>query len=211
MRDQGGLSPKAEAMLDGGVLAQQTEYFSGAELAGLVRSAASFALSRAVTGASDAGVVQDYDFHAALGEVKPALGKQDDVLKRRYPYGIVESSATSRLVREYQLPPPPHHHPATTPPPPHHHPTTTTHPPLSTTHPPPRVQRELKRFVTPTPTSTGRLQSTLLVGAGAGAGVTALAAWAAVEASEVSGWGVYCCDFLLLPIASCCSQSPARV
>ena len=164
MRDQGGLSPKAEAMLDGGVLAQRTEYFSGAELAGLVRSAASFALARAVTGASDAGVVQDYDFHAALGEVKPALGKQDDVLKRRYPYGIVESSATSR------------------------------------------VQRELKRFVTPTPTSTGRLQSTLLVGAGAGAGVTALAAWAAVEASEVSGWGVYCCDFLLLLIASYYSQ-----
>ena len=84
--------------------------------------------------------LQDYDFHAALGEVKPALGKQDDVLKRRYPYGIVESSATSRM------------------------------------------QRELKRFVTPT--TTGRLQSTLLVGAGAGAGVTALAAWAAVEASE---------------------------
>ena len=23
---------------------------------------------------------------------------------------------------------------------------------------------------------------------------------------KVSGWEVYCCDFLLLPIASCCSQ-----
>ena len=55
---------------------QRTEYFSGAELAGLVRSAASFALARAVTGAADAGVVMDYDFFAALGEVKPALGKQ---------------------------------------------------------------------------------------------------------------------------------------
>ena len=26
-----------------------------------------------------------------------------------------------------------------------------------------------------------------------------------VKLSQVSGWGVYCCDFLLLPVASCCS------
>ena len=25
------------------------------------------------------------------------------------------------------------------------------------------------------------------------------------EASKVRGWGAYCCDFLLLPVASCCS------
>ena len=24
--------------------------------------------------------------------------------------------------------------------------------------------------------------------------------------AKVSGWGVYCCDFRLLPVASCCSQ-----
>jgi hypothetical protein len=29
--------------------------------------------------------------------------------------------------------------------------------------------------------------------------------------AKVSGWGVYCCDFLLLPIASCCSQCPLLV
>ena len=47
-----------------------TEHFSGAELAGLVRSAASFALARTVTQEEDnAGVVTARDLVNALQEV----------------------------------------------------------------------------------------------------------------------------------------------
>lgn len=49
-----------------------------------------------------------------------------------------------------------------------------------------RITRELERFIAPVPTSSPRLQSLLLVGAGGkgGAGATALAAWAAARASS---------------------------
>jgi hypothetical protein len=91
------------------------------------------------------------DLEQALLEVRPALGKQDEVLEMRYPNGISPCSSSMQ-----------------------------------------RVMRDLERFTsTPelSPNSGGKvapnLQSLLLVGAGSsgGAGATALASWAAAEAS----------------------------
>ena len=62
-------------ILDDGGMGARTEHFSGAELAGLVRSAASYALARAVESDGD-GVVTTSDLEKALGEVRPALGTQ---------------------------------------------------------------------------------------------------------------------------------------
>ena len=83
MKEQNALSDDAIGMLedlsDEGMGAR-TEHFSGAELAGLVRSAASFALARAVeSGFSEedeesSGVVMVADLEQALKEVRPALG-----------------------------------------------------------------------------------------------------------------------------------------
>lgn len=53
----------------------RTEHFSGAELAGLVRSASSYALARAVNSGGD-GQVTSADLQKALDEVRPALGTQ---------------------------------------------------------------------------------------------------------------------------------------
>ena len=67
-------------------LAATTEHFSGAELAGLVRSAASFALARTVESDKndeEAGAVSVDDLKLALKEVPPALGKQDELLRMR--------------------------------------------------------------------------------------------------------------------------------
>jgi len=81
-------------------LAELTEHFSGAELAGLVRSAASYALGRAALeadGASGDGVaVRRADFEAALSEVKPARGRRDEALARRcQPHGVDCAAFTS--------------------------------------------------------------------------------------------------------------------
>jgi len=149
MKEAGALSPEAESALtdvgEHGIPAR-AEHYSGAELAGLVRSAASFALARTVEEGEDAGLVMLSDLDRALREVRPALGKQDEVLKLRYPLGISPCSSSMQ-----------------------------------------RIMRDLKRFTAPVPSSkaNSRLQSLLLVGAGnnGGAGSTALAAWAAAEAS----------------------------
>eukprot|EP00980_Cylindrotheca_fusiformis_P027987 scaffold22575_cov141-Cylindrotheca_fusiformis.AAC.18 len=106
MKEAGGLSPESITVLedlgkDG--FPSRTEYFTGAELAGLVRSAASFALARTVDddGAENAGVVSVSDLTQALSEIRPALGKQDEVLERRYPYGISPcSGAMQRIMRD---------------------------------------------------------------------------------------------------------------
>lgn len=105
MKEAGGLSPEAIVMLedlgeDG--IPVSTEYFTGAELAGLVRSAASFALARTVEDDNiDAGVVSVSDLNQALIEVRPALGKQDEVLEVRYPYGISPCSPSmERIMRD---------------------------------------------------------------------------------------------------------------
>ena len=105
MKEAGGLSPEAIIMLEDlgedGIPAS-TEYFTGAELAGLVRSAASFALARTVEDDNiDAGVVSVSDLNQALIEVRPALGKQDEVLEVRYPYGISPCSPSmERIMRD---------------------------------------------------------------------------------------------------------------
>ncbi len=150
MRQAGGLSSTAvewiEDLGENG-LAQKTEHFSGAELAGLVRSAASFALARTVElddKNNNAGIVMEADLKQALKEVRPALGKQDDILRTRFPLGISNYNSSVK-----------------------------------------RITRDLERFTAPIHSDTPRLQSLLLVGAGGngGAGVTAVAAWAAAQAS----------------------------
>lgn len=109
MKEEGALSDDAIDLLedlgDDGMGAR-TEHFSGAELAGLVRSAASFALARAVesgfsAGGDNSGMVVRTDLERALKEVRPALGTQDGALKIRYPFGISEcSSSMKRIMRD---------------------------------------------------------------------------------------------------------------
>ena len=103
MKEDGALSKEAAQILDSldddGIPAL-TEHFSGAELAGLVRSAASFALVRSIEDNIE-GVVGIEDLRQALLEVRPALGRQDDVLKTRYPLGVSSySDAVIRVKRE---------------------------------------------------------------------------------------------------------------
>ena len=113
MREAGGVTDAAQLMLndlgkDG--LAVKTEYFSGAELAGLIRSAASYTLARSINAESDStnigmedGKVDVEDLKQALTEVRPALGKQDEVLQMRFPFGISPcSSPMERVVRDLQ-------------------------------------------------------------------------------------------------------------
>jgi len=107
MREAGGLNPVAADFVDEQGekgLAARTDHFSGAELAGLVRSAASFALARTLEGdesQEDEGVVTMDDLEKALGEVRPALGKQDEVLRMRYPLGISACSPSmKRILRD---------------------------------------------------------------------------------------------------------------
>jgi SpoVK/Ycf46/Vps4 family AAA+-type ATPase len=78
MKDGGALSQDAIDLiedLDDDGMGARTEHFSGAELAGLVRSAASYALARAVESDGD-GLVTSADLEKALDEVRPALGTQ---------------------------------------------------------------------------------------------------------------------------------------
>ena len=150
MREANGLSQEAVDLIeDAGDcgIAARAEHFSGAELAGLVRSAASFALTRSLE-TENIGVKDEFvtasDLEQALQEVRPALGKQDELLKMRFPLGISPCSPAMM-----------------------------------------RIMRDLERFTAPISSTTPRLQSMLVVGAGGngGAGVTALAAWAASKAS----------------------------
>merc|ERR1719183_2143769 len=77
MRESEGFDSEAGSFiesLDEDGLPALTEHFTGAELAGLTRSAASFALARAVEEGDGAeGVVVKADLEEALGEVRPAL------------------------------------------------------------------------------------------------------------------------------------------
>eukprot|EP00971_Amphidinium_carterae_P291111 5780451-Amphidinium_carterae.1 len=82
-------------------IASGTKNFSGAELAGLVRSATSFALQRKVSIGSQAMpqdlgsmCVTQADFAHALEEVKPAYGQHSDELARCVPLGIIYYSET---------------------------------------------------------------------------------------------------------------------
>lgn len=156
MCEAGGISQEARAILENigedGIPAQ-TEYFTGAELAGLVRSAASFALARTVASDNldqDSGIINVEDLEIALKEVRPALGRQDEVLAMRFPNGISAFSPSME-----------------------------------------RVMRDLNRFVS-TPELADvevgvppKLESMMLVGSSVngGSGATALACWAAAQAS----------------------------
>mmetsp|Transcript_109 Transcript_109/g.120 ORF Transcript_109/g.120 Transcript_109/m.120 type:complete len:631 (-) Transcript_109:66-1958(-) len=106
MLDAGGLSNGAIEMLenvDQEGLAARCEHFTGAELAGLVRSAASFALARTLDSNDNEGIVGATDLERALGEVRPALGKQDELLKMRYPLGISPCSPPmNRILRDLE-------------------------------------------------------------------------------------------------------------
>ncbi|KAG7342232.1 ATPase AAA [Nitzschia inconspicua] len=166
MKEEGGLSWEAQEMLedldsDDGI-PSKTEYFTGAEIAGLVRSAASFALARTVEEgysqrrSKDEATVMVLDLTRALSEVKPALGKQDEVLEARFPHGISACSpGMKRAMRDLER--------------------FTSTPNLLA------KQRTNKFEVGKSPT----LQSLLLVGDGykGGTGSTALACWAASRAS----------------------------
>ena len=108
MREDKALSEDAINLLDDlsdHGLGAKTEHFSGAELAGLIRSAASYALARAVEAGLDdnddesSGMVMAKDIELALKEVRPALGTQDEVLKLRYPYGISDCSSSIKRVK----------------------------------------------------------------------------------------------------------------
>ena len=87
-------------------LARACKNFSGAEIEGLVKSAASFALSRAVD-VSDLGRVVDAesvrvsaaDFEAARAEVTPAFGAASDELAARVVNGMLDCGDGHRHLR----------------------------------------------------------------------------------------------------------------
>ena len=97
-------------------LARETVNYSGAEIEGLVKSAASYALNRIANMESmgegkratqeemmDVHVTRD-DFVAALQEVKPAFGAEDDVVEESLKGGIIEyGPAFSELTRTAQM------------------------------------------------------------------------------------------------------------
>lgn len=81
-------------------LAALTKNFSGAELNGLSKSAASFAFNRHTQAGSMAAVSKDVtslvitreDFMAALAEVTPAFGVSDEELTKSIIYGVIHFS-----------------------------------------------------------------------------------------------------------------------
>lgn len=78
-------------------IAHITANFSGAELAGLVRSAASFAMERS----SDDIVINSNDFNQALNEVKAGYGSNDrEILKLAARFGFLESTGYRSLVNQ---------------------------------------------------------------------------------------------------------------
>lgn len=96
MRENGRIADD----VDLGELAALTKNFSGAELNGLSKSAASFAFNRHTQAGSMAAVSKDVtnlvitreDFLAALSEVTPAFGVSDEELTKSIVYGIIHFS-----------------------------------------------------------------------------------------------------------------------
>ncbi|KAI1328120.1 AAA-domain-containing protein [Xylariaceae sp. FL0255] len=85
-------------------LAKRTKNFSGAEIAGLVKAAGSYAFLRHtklgdVTGkqgnANEVSVGRG-DLEAALGDIQPAFGVSQEELNSAFPYGIIEYSTHIR-------------------------------------------------------------------------------------------------------------------
>mmetsp|Transcript_19370 Transcript_19370/g.31730 ORF Transcript_19370/g.31730 Transcript_19370/m.31730 type:complete len:740 (-) Transcript_19370:1150-3369(-) len=88
-------------------LATLTKNFSGAEIEGLTKSAASFALQRKVDVNNLKGpidvehvMVNREDFMAALNEVKPAYGVETDELENRLTYGLISYGPKFDHLRE---------------------------------------------------------------------------------------------------------------
>ena len=89
-------------------LAHRSKNFSGAEINGLVRSAASWALNRHVKGGTMAGISDDVenvavnraDFENAFGEVKPAFGVSEDELQDCLTRGIMPFSLSIENILE---------------------------------------------------------------------------------------------------------------
>ncbi|TKA71986.1 hypothetical protein B0A49_07370 [Cryomyces minteri] len=87
--------------VDLGELAHLTKNFSGAEIAGLVKSASSFAFSRHIKVGTMAGIQDDVvnmkvnrqDFLSALEEVKPLFGVSEEELSKCVRGGIMHFSA----------------------------------------------------------------------------------------------------------------------
>ncbi|PWY80297.1 vesicular-fusion protein sec18 [Aspergillus sclerotioniger CBS 115572] len=93
-------------------LALMTKNFSGAEIAGLVKSASSFAFSRHIKVGTMASISDDVvnmkvnrsDFHHALDEVKPAFGVSEEELSSRIQYGIMHfSPVINEILKEGEL------------------------------------------------------------------------------------------------------------
>lgn len=94
------------ADVDLAALAGKTKNFSGAEIEGLVKSAASFALGRAVDVSDltravdeDSIKVTGADFEAALGEVVPAFGASPAALEARVAGGMLDCGDAHRHLR----------------------------------------------------------------------------------------------------------------
>lgn len=93
-------SGKLDKDVDLEALARLTKNFSGAEISGLVRSAASFALNRHVKVGTVAGVADDVDkitvnwddFEHAFDDVKPAFGVSQDEMQAVLRGGIIHFS-----------------------------------------------------------------------------------------------------------------------
>lgn len=108
MRENNVMDPDVDLL----ELAHLTKNFSGAEIAGLVKSASSFAFTRHVKVGTMAGISEDVvnmkvnraDFHHALDEVKPAFGVSEEELSSRIPYGIIHySPMIDEILKEGEL------------------------------------------------------------------------------------------------------------
>ncbi|KAH6571858.1 hypothetical protein BASA50_003091 [Batrachochytrium salamandrivorans] len=108
MRSNNLLDPS----VDVAELASLTKNFSGAEIAGLIKSASSFAFNRHIKIGDQAQVTQDYtkikvardDFLHAIEEVRPAFGVSETELQQCVMNGIVDFSPNiERILSDGQL------------------------------------------------------------------------------------------------------------
>ena len=93
--------------VDIALMAQTTKNYSGAELEGVVRSAASFALARLIN-FQDLGkeipeeekrnlMMTNEDFQRALGETQPLYGAKESDFKKALEFGMIEYSKSFSL------------------------------------------------------------------------------------------------------------------
>merc|ERR1719258_165627 len=95
MKENGALADDARAYVDDVEgLASRTDLFSGAEIAGLVRAAASRALAQGSPTVSKAHLEE------ALQDITPAATRADGDLARRAPHGLLDVAAHAS-VRAY--------------------------------------------------------------------------------------------------------------